>query len=83
MWRALFLAIGITFCTLGVEAMAIDKAVLRDGSRFPPNVALGIQQSNQLGRVELVPPKWAPWGLVSAGVVTLLYSFTIPRRVRG
>ncbi len=84
MWRALFLAIGLSCCLLGLEAMAVEKAVLRKDSRITPNVALGIQQSaGEVGRLELTPPNWAPWGLVAAGVVTILYSFSIPKRVRG
>ena len=34
-------------------------------------------------RQEIVPPDWAPWSLIGAGAVVVLYSFTIPRRVGG
>ena len=87
MWRAFFLAIGISCCLLGMEAMAIDKAVLnvqgKLASRLADRQALGIQQTGSIGRLELVPPDWAPWSLISGGVVVILYSFSIPRRVRG
>ncbi|MEX0937446.1 MAG: hypothetical protein WDZ59_06265 [Pirellulales bacterium] len=80
MWRALFLAVGITCCLLGVEAMAIDKAVLKmeSGSQSNP---FAIAEAAVSGSREIVPPKWAPWSLISAGAVVILYSFSIPKRV--
>jgi hypothetical protein len=30
-----------------------------------------------------VPPDWAPWSLLSLGAVTIIYSFTIPKRMEG
>lgn len=74
MWRSLFLAFGVYSCLLGVEALAIDKAVLKPSES-------GDQQSYQ--QRELVPPDWAPWSLMAGGSVVVLYSFTIPRRVGG
>jgi len=67
MWRSLFLAIGIFCCTLGVECMLIESAVVinREGARH-----------------QFAPPDWAPWILMSVGAVVMLYSFTIPRRVK-
>lgn len=74
MWRSLFLALGAYTCLLGVEALAIEKAVLKkptDGR--PPLIA----------RQEISPPDWAPWSLMATGAVVVLYSFTIPRRAKG
>jgi hypothetical protein len=78
MWRSLFLAIGISLCILGVESLAIDKAVLHATQASAS--AMGAFSSGAAR--EITPPEWAPWTLMSAGVVVLLYSFTIPRRVR-
>jgi hypothetical protein len=33
-------------------------------------------------RREISPPDWAPWTLMSGGAVVMLYSFTLPKRVR-
>ena len=81
MWRALFLAIGVTLVILGAECMVLEKAVLAapkqqasDSQYFTAPLTSG------RGR-EIVPPEWAPWSLISAGAVVILYSFTIPRRV--
>ncbi len=72
MWRALFLAVGVYCCLLGVEALAVERAVLK------PKVENG--QVVSAGR-QIVPPDWAPWSLMAGGAVVVLYSFTIPRRV--
>ncbi len=31
---------------------------------------------------EFVPADWAPWSLKSAGAVVILYSFTIPKKLK-
>jgi hypothetical protein len=72
MWRSFFLAIGVYVCLLGVEALAIDKAVLK------PEVSRGVQPGAQQ---EIIPAAWAPWSLLACGAVVMLYSFTIPQRV--
>jgi len=72
MWRSFFLAIGAYCCLLGVEALAIEKAVLKID---PSNV--------QTAWREIIPPDWAPWSMLAGGAVVMLYSFTIPQRVSG
>ncbi len=69
MWRSFFLAVGIYACILGLECLVIDKAIIapREGAA---------------GREEVVPPDWVSWSLLSAGAVTILYSFTIPGRAK-
>ncbi len=80
MWRAFFLAVGTYACILGAECLAIDKAVLksRGGSGGESYLAGG----DAAPRQEIVPPDWAPWSLMSGGAVTILYSFSIPKRVK-
>lgn len=74
MWRSLFLALGAYCCLLGLEAMAIQKAVLK------PHVRSG--QIVTPAR-DVTPPDWAPWSLLAGGAVVVLYSFTLPKRVQG
>lgn len=77
MWRAFFLAIGIYCCLLGAQCLAVDRMVL-NLDKAPSG---GMMASFQPARSrEFVPPDWAPWTLLSGGAVTILYSFTIPRR---
>ncbi len=72
MWRSFFLAIGAYCCLLGVQAMAVERAVLKPDTRLA-----------QQGRTEITPPDWAPWSLLGTGAVVVIYSFTIPQRVGG
>jgi hypothetical protein len=71
MWRSFFLAIGAYCCLLGVEALAVEKAVLKVDPRSTTSWR------------EISPPDWAPWSLLGTGAVVMLYSFTIPQRVNG
>lgn len=72
MWRSFFLAVGAYCCLLGVEALAVEKAVLK----VTPS------QSRSATR-DVIPPDWAPWSLLGTGAVVVLYSFTVPQRVGG
>ncbi len=72
MWRSFFLGFGAYITLLGVEALAVDKAVLK------PEM---VGQDKFIKSQEVIPPDWAPWTLMGAGAVTVLYSFTIPQRV--
>ena len=74
MWRSLFLALGAYTCLLGVEALAIEKAVLKQPENGQPRKFI---------KNDIVPPDWAPWSLMASGAVVTIYSFTIPRRVGG
>lgn len=74
MFRALFLALGAYTCLLGMEALAVEKAILKR----PPE-----GQKPILEITEIVPDQGAPWMLMGAGSVVVLYSFTIPKRVGG
>jgi hypothetical protein len=80
MWRSFFLAVGIFLCILGVESLAVDKAVLSGSAAAASPGQFGAFQDP--GR-EFTPPEWAPWTLMTSGAVVLLYSFTIPRRMGG
>jgi hypothetical protein len=81
MWRALFWAIGVYAILLGAQCLVIDKAVLQ--ARQPGQAQLGgLIPGREVNR-EIVPPDWAPWTLISAGLITLIYSFTLPKRVGG
>jgi hypothetical protein len=80
MFRAFFLAVGIYAFILGLECLFVDKAVLQP-SRAASASALA-QQVAPVSR-EITPAEWAPWSLLSAGAVVMLYSFTLPAKMRG
>jgi hypothetical protein len=81
MWRSLFIAIGVTACILGVECLLIDKATLID--RNAPLPVAGVASPVAASTREIVPPEWAPWSLLSAGAVVMLYSITLPKKWGG
>ena len=77
MWRATFLALGFSACILGAECLVLDRAILNRKETTPAAYPFGQAVARNK---EIVPPDWAPWSLMSAGAVTMLYSFTIPKR---
>jgi hypothetical protein len=82
MWRAFFLAIGVSLVILGVECLGVETVNLR--IREPAvQSAFPFGNEAKLGPQETIaPPPWVPWSLLSSGAVVCLYSFTIPRRVK-
>jgi hypothetical protein len=81
MWRSLFIALGICSSLMGVECLVLDKAVLYQRQEEAPGLFGRVESKLSRGR-EVVPPDWAPWSLMSGGAVTILYSFTIPKRAK-
>jgi hypothetical protein len=80
MLRAFFLAIGMSAFILGLECLVIDKAVLQPSR---DNSASAVAQQIAPTVREVSPPEWAPWSLLSGGAVVILYSFTLPAKMRG
>jgi hypothetical protein len=70
MWRSLFLALGIFTLVLGLEALVIDSATFAT-------------HGEAVASRELVPAEWAPWSLLSAGAIVIIYSFTLPQKLKG
>ena len=85
MWRAFFLAIGISLIILGAEFMAVDHVIFHK----PPEAGSAIDTLVTVTNTEVIsantyrPPDWTPWSLFSAGAIVMIYSFTIPKRVSG
>jgi hypothetical protein len=85
MWRAFFLALGISALIIGAECIVVDKVYLARRNNAPA-AATGYEQTPTAApqRVEEIDiPEWAPWSFMAGGAVVILYSFTIPRRVGG
>ena len=94
MWRAIVMAIGISLCILGGEFMVVDRLVMADdtpnlatspyadGTYMPSSSYRSLGTYSSLGSSServFIPPEWAPWGAMSAGVLTVLYAAAIPR----
>jgi hypothetical protein len=87
MWRALFLAIGISLCIFGAECLAVERFELASTSGPPPSeqtpaTLFGSPPPPPVlsDTQEWAPPEWAPWSFLSAGAVIVLYSLTINRQ---
>jgi hypothetical protein len=86
MWRAMFLAVGISMCILGGECLVVEKFVL--GAEGPPPTAqspmtlFGAPPASAAGPAsrDIEPADWAPWSLLSAGAVIILYAVTLNRQ---
>ena len=90
MWRSLFAASGVAICILGAECMVVDRFVLAESvTRSTPYMiteeysAWDDDLLTTAKRRILVPPEWAPWGLLSTGVMVVLYSSSFPKRSAG
>ena len=91
MWRAFFLALGIYLCILGAECLVIDKFVMAgeqpaaaaETNSTPPGPATlfgATAPSPPPAHRDIEPAEWAPWSLLSAGAVIILYALTINRQ---
>lgn len=85
MWRAFFLAMGITACVLGAECLVVDSFVLAEQPKTQqvessPNTLFGGSTGLPMSRPKVMkPPEWAPWSLLSTGAIVILYSITMNR----
>lgn len=82
MWRAFFAAIGAVLLIVGAECLVVEKAVLANSPEealTPMSPFDEPQAPKAPARRELRPPEWAPWSLLSAGTVIMLYTFTLQR----
>lgn len=82
MWRALFLALGIYTAMLGLQGLAVEKAILADVNN-PFTARRAEKRTVSLANREVTPEQWVPWSLLSGGAVLLLYAITLPRRNSG
>ena len=82
MWRSLFLAIGLSLMVMGAAFLAVEGVELKAHETLPPSI-MSLGGPREGPHKVIVPAPWWPWSFLSAGAVTCLYSFTIPRRVQG
>lgn len=79
MIKSFFLSIGIFAIILGVECLILDKAVLAPSQ--DPTIA-GFAERMATSQREISPPEWAAWSLLSVGAVVILYSVTLPQKMK-
>ncbi|MCP4888023.1 MAG: hypothetical protein GY904_15580 [Planctomycetaceae bacterium] len=82
MWRSVFIALGLMAIIIGLECLFIESA-----SFYSPTEAEASSLVNPVGEPasdtrEWRPQEWFPWLILSAGAITVLYAFTLPKRIR-
>lgn len=85
MWRATFIAIGVSLCILGLECLVVDRVILksREEAVATTQSSTVFQSTTPVAeRREYKPKEWMPWSMLSTGAVVILYSFTLPKRVQ-
>jgi len=85
MWRAIFLAIGIYLCILGVECLGVKQIILKKRQKAPVAVddsTLLPSEPAPPPQINIVPPDYAPWSLMATGSVVMIYSFSLPSRLK-
>jgi len=86
MWRAFFLAVGISMCIVGAECLAVERFELAgeevvDEGPAGPATLFGSSPPTPFAETrDIEPPEWAPWSFLSAGAVIILYALTINRQ---
>ncbi|HBO45581.1 MAG TPA: hypothetical protein DD670_16955 [Planctomycetaceae bacterium] len=86
MWRAFFLAIGVTLCIVGVEFLGLERVVLNIHERpaaTPKTDLFGlpVSQPGPGPRKVIVAREYTPWSLLAMGMVVILYAYDLPRRM--
>ena len=95
-WRALFLALGITMIFIGSQLFFVEQVEVR---RLRPNQTANTAnnpgynspfQQASFQQPETVSPtitisrkEWMPWSLLAVGSIVVIYTFTIPGRGSG
>lgn len=94
MWRALFLALGITAILAGSQLFFVEQVEIKRIRPSRKNVTLNNgfqspfqtashQQSQPVPQPETIlyrPKDWMPWSLLAVGTIVVIYTFTIPQR---
>ncbi|MBN1591144.1 MAG: hypothetical protein JW888_16640 [Pirellulales bacterium] len=86
MWRAFFLAIGITLCIVGVECLGLERVVLKIHEP-PPKVAadpysFAPKTPGPGPRRTIIVKEYTPFSFLALGVVVILYAYDLPRRMK-
>lgn len=86
MWRAFFLAIGITLCIVGAECLGLERVTLKIHDS-PPAVEADPFSSTPAPifgpRKTIAIQPHTPWSLMALGAVVMLYAYDLPRRMKG
>lgn len=82
MWRSIFIAVGLMAIIVGVECLLIDSASFYSASETRASSFLNPTNAPSANIRLWQPKEWFPWAVLSIGLITILYAFTLPKRFR-
>lgn len=88
MWRAFFIAVGISLCIGGAECLVLDRAILKreetvaSEQSSTSSLLLGTEAPRSKN-AEWIPKDWHPWSLMSVGAVVILYAYSFGKKAEG
>ncbi|QDU39046.1 hypothetical protein Mal4_33810 [Maioricimonas rarisocia] len=83
MLRTIFFSMGLATLLWGLPLFFVDKMTLNqrgESASERPGVIQTVSARNGDGILEVNPPVWLAYTLVTAGSLTMLYSVALPRR---
>ena len=83
MRRAFFIAIGLMAIIIGLETMVIDSASFYSREQTTASAFFDPSGAPSFDTEVWQPQEWLPWTALSAGLITVLYAFTLPKRFTG
>ena len=83
MWRSIFIAVGIMAIIIGLECLVIDSADFYSASETEAGAFVNPVTVPASNVKQWRPKEWFPWVILSAGGITVLYAFTLPKRFGG
>lgn len=81
MWRSIFIAIGLMAVIVGLECLVIETAYIHAPSKTEARSFLNPISTPSINTREWSPQEWFPWTVMSGGVITVLYAFSLPRHI--
>ncbi len=83
MWRALFLAIGLSLFILGVECLAVSRFTFKAKADKVEQKTIQAPPPGLAKHRVLVVGDHAPWSLMGLGAVVVIYAYDLPKRMKG
>lgn len=80
MWRSFLLAVGMALIVMGGECLIIDDVTVYESSIASVEEDPYLTKALEGPKTRVVePPEWAPWGLITAGAIVMLFAATRAR----
>ncbi|OUT63597.1 hypothetical protein SV7mr_21480 [Stieleria bergensis] len=82
MWRAIFIAAGVMAMIIGIETLVIESADIYTSRGSTAREFLDPSTVDGQSTITFEPPEWFPWMVLSTGAITVIYTFSLPKRFK-